>query len=75
MVGGGRKKFTRDPIGEQFPCIPSTPEETTVEVFGFDPLMVPPGFKGSGGGTQALSRMVLAHRVHPAFRVIRGGKT
>lgn len=74
MVGGGRKKFTKRPTGEQLPLVTLTPEETHFEVIGFDPPNVPTGFKGTGSGTHPVIRMMMAHKLTPAFRVIPGGK-
>ena len=58
LKGGGRKKFTEEPSGEQLPVIPRTAEESRFEVIVCDP---PPGHEGQeGGGLAAAARMVLA---------------
>jgi hypothetical protein len=59
LQGGGRKKFTSAPTGEQFSTIPRTPEESTFGVIVCDPP-APSGFTGEGGGHHAAARMVLA---------------
>ena len=67
LQGGGRKKFTAKPSGEQLQTIPRTAEENTFEIHVSDP---PPGFVGTGGGLQAAARMVLAFGM--TARVIDG---
>lgn len=67
LSGGGRKKFTKAPTGEQFPVIPRTPEESSFEVIVCDPP-APPGFTGEGGGHHAVARMVLAFGLRPVVK-------
>lgn len=57
LKGGGRKKFTAKPKGEQFPLIPRTREQNSFEVVVCDP---PANFEGTGGGLYAMERMRLA---------------
>ena len=59
LKGGGRKKFTKAPTGEQFEFIARPPEDGAFEVIVCDPP-APPGFTGEGGGIYAAQRMVLA---------------
>ena len=61
MRGGGRKKFTAAPSGEQFAAIPC---ETTFEIIVCDPP-APPGYNGSGGGHHAAARMMQAFHLSP----------
>lgn len=68
-VGGGRKKFTAQPTGEQMPAEPLSEEERTFDVVVCDP---PPGFEGTGGGEIAAHRMMQAFGLKP--RVINGRK-
>lgn len=67
LKGGGRKKFTAKPTGEQFELIPRTAEESTFEIVVCDPP-APPGFVGEGGGMAAAARMTLGHRLTPLVR-------
>lgn len=67
MRGGGRKKFTPTPAGEQFEFIPRTAEERAFEVIACDPP-APPGFVGEGGGLSAAARMALAFGLRPIVK-------
>lgn len=57
LRGGGRKKFTTKPIGEQFARIELEKWQTEFEVIVWPP---PPDFKGQGAGIAPAARMVLA---------------
>lgn len=57
LRGGGRKKFTTKPIGEQFARIELEKWQTEFEVIVGPP---PPDFKGQGAGIAPAARMVLA---------------
>lgn len=69
MRGGGRKKFTAEPTGEQFDAtIPRTAEQQTFEVIVCDP---PKGrqFEGvQGGGLAAAARMALTFKLRPVVK-------
>lgn len=67
LKGGGRKKFTSAPTGEQFEFIARTAEESSFEVIVCDPPR-PPGFTGEGGGHHAAARMVLGSRLTAVVR-------
>jgi hypothetical protein len=67
LKGGGRKKFTPAPTGEQFPFVARTPEEQQFEIIVCDPP-APPGFTGEGGGQHAAARMVLAFGLRPIVK-------
>lgn len=56
LRGGGRKKFTAKPEGEQLAFIERTPEENTFEVIVGPP---PKDWGGTGGGMATASRMIL----------------
>jgi hypothetical protein len=56
LRGGGRKKFTKEPSGEQMPMIERTPEENTFEVIVGPP---PKEYKGEGPGVAPAVRMIL----------------
>lgn len=73
LKGGGRKKFTAAPTGEQFPTIPRTPEENAFEVIVCDPPAAgTTAAQGTGPGEALPLRMVLAFGMRPV--VIDGGK-
>lgn len=61
MHGGGRKTFTAQPSGEQFPIVALTPEQQTFEVHCTG--RVPPGWVGEGGGFATAARMVHAFKL------------
>jgi hypothetical protein len=71
LLGGGRKKFTPEPTGEQMPMRARTPEENTFEIHYCDP---PADWnpKFSGGGFYAAARMVQAFRMRPVVIDHRG---
>lgn len=71
LKGGGRKKFTAAPSGEQHEFIARTAEESAFEVLVGNPS-APPGFTGEGGGHHAAARMVLAHKLRPIVRSADG---
>lgn len=61
MSGGGRKKFTRQPSGEQLPIVSRTAEQNQFEVIICDP---PIDFKGNGPGTSPIARMLLGCKMN-----------
>lgn len=61
MIGGGRKKFTHNPTGEQLEFIPRTPEQNQFEVIFCDP---PPAFEGEGAGISPIARMLLGCKMN-----------
>ncbi|MCC8949322.1 hypothetical protein H8A97_30525 [Bradyrhizobium sp. Arg62] len=60
MCGGGRKRFTKTPEGEQLPIDDLEDWQKTFEIHVGPP---PPGFEGTGGGMVTATRMILAHRM------------
>lgn len=73
LSGGGRKKFTTKPSGDQLPFVPRTPEESSFEIIMSDPPFLPPGWdpESSGGGHIAAAHMVAKHKLTPVFTVVR----
>lgn len=67
LRGGGRKRFTDAPAGEQLEFIARRPEDSVFEVIVCDPP-APPGFKGEGGGLHAAARMAMAFGLRPIVR-------
>lgn len=67
LTGGGRKKFTAKPSGDQFPLVALEKWQTEFEIIVCDPP-APPGFEGEGGGHHAAARMVLACGLTPIVR-------
>lgn len=61
MDGGGRKKFTRQPTGEQLPLVPRTAEQSQFEVIICDP---PDNFGGQGAGISPVARMLLGCKMN-----------
>jgi hypothetical protein len=59
-IGGGRKRFTKEPEGEQLPHVELEEWQKSFEIHYGDP---PPGFEGTGGGHLAAARMVLAFKM------------
>lgn len=57
LRGGGRKKFTKAPDGEQLPYVARKPGEGEFEIHMGEP---PPGWQGTGAGLATAARMVLA---------------
>lgn len=57
LRGGGRKKFTAKPIGEQIDRVELEDWQREFEVIVGPP---PPGFEGEGAGIAPAARMVLA---------------
>lgn len=57
MSGGGRKKFTAKPTGEQMMLVAIDPKSLEFEIVLMDP---PPDFKGEGAGFSPVARMQLA---------------
>lgn len=57
LRGGGRKKFTKAPTGEQFDRVELADWQRSFEVIVGAP---PPGFEGEGAGVAPAARMVLA---------------
>lgn len=74
LRGGGRKKFTATPNGEQFEVIPRAPEEDAFEIVFCDPP-APAGFTGEGGGHYTAARMVLAFDLRPIGRRAKATST
>lgn len=60
MVGGGRKRFTKTPEGEQLPRVELEDWQKTFEVHVAPP---PPDFKGQGAGLAPAARMILGCRM------------
>lgn len=60
MRGGGRKKFTISPEGEQFPIVELEDWQKSFEVHVGDP---PPGFIGTGAGLAPAARMIVGSRM------------
>jgi hypothetical protein len=60
LRGGGRKKFTKKPTGEQFPIVELEPWQTEFEVIYAPP---PKDWKGTGGGMATASRMILGSKM------------
>ncbi|QOZ25325.1 hypothetical protein [Bradyrhizobium sp. CCBAU 51753] len=60
LRGGGRKQFTKTPEGEQLPIVELEEWQKSFEVHVG---ALPPGFRGTGGGMAAATRMILAHRM------------
>ncbi len=67
MRGGGRKRFSARPTGEQFVAVPRTDEESYFEIIVGDPP-APPEFTGEGGGHHAAARMVLTFGLTPVVK-------
>jgi len=57
LRGGGRKKFTKEPSGEQMLVVELEKWQTEFEVHFSNP---PPDFQGEGAGIAPIARMVLA---------------
>jgi hypothetical protein len=57
LRGGGRKKFTVRPSGEQLPAIPRTAEENSFEIVVAAP---DPDQRGAGPGIALPMRLILA---------------
>lgn len=60
LQGGGRKRFTDAPEGEQLPIVELEDWQKSFTIVVGDP---PPGFSGTGGGYYAAARMILACRM------------
>jgi hypothetical protein len=75
LRGGGRKKFTVRPTGEQFPRLELEPWQTEFEIAAQPRVKTKPGEQVFEGPGIALPlRMILGFRMKvAAFRVIKGG--
>lgn len=60
VAGGGRKRFTDSPEGEQLPRIELEDWQKSFEIHYGEP---PRDFKGTGGGHLAAARMMLAFKM------------
>lgn len=60
VAGGGRKRFTQKPEGEQLPRIELEDWQKGFEIHHGP---APPGFEGTGGGHLAAARMTLAFKM------------
>lgn len=70
LKGGGRKKFTRKPTGEQMPVVEMEDWQNTFEVIICEPG-APPGYEGEGPGIALPMRMI--HAFGMTARVRRAG--
>lgn len=71
LCGGGRKKFTVKPSGEQFASMRARAEEEQ----SFNIIVCPPpkDFDGTGGGMETAARMVLGFGMTANVR--KGGRS
>ncbi|HEY3678994.1 MAG TPA: hypothetical protein VGL45_09760 [Bradyrhizobium sp.] len=67
MRGGGRKKFSKKPTGDQLPIRELEDWQKTFDVIICKPS-APEGFKGSGAGIAPAIRMIQACRIQPRVR-------
>jgi hypothetical protein len=68
LRGGGKKKFTAQPSGEQFAWVALTPEQNTFELHIVGPAMRTKQY-GDGPGIALPLRMILGHGMR--MRVVR----